>query len=225
MASSSTKSAAPPQMATVCIGLCSNSLQWAHFTPNRSFTSATKAPASIASGSRASTQGIFSTLALSAVSVPSGFPAGPSGSVPSGFPAGVIVAVTAGTAPILSAILKFTPPGALSIFVCIDTTAISFLIAFITDRCTSLPPLIRFSPRNNKGWWLTTRLHPRSMASSMTFSVTSKHNNAPETSASVNPICRPALSQSSCSGRGANRSRASSTCCIFTLLSVLNMQN
>ena len=97
-------------------------------------------------------------------------------------------------------------------------TQMSFLMAFLTVRCTSLASLTCFSPRNNKGWWLTTRLHPLAMASSMTCSVTSRHNNAPETSVSVNPICRPALSQLSCSGRGANCSRAFSTCCIFTLV-------
>ena len=54
------------------------------------------------------------------------------------------------------------------------------------------------------------------MASSTIFSLTSRHNKAPDASASVNPTCRPALSQSSCKGRGANRSRALNTSFIFT---------
>src|SRR5699024_9438521 len=53
------------------------------------------------------------------------------------------------------------------------------------------------------------------MASSSTASVTSRHNKAPVASASVNPICRPALSNPSCNGRGANRSRALTNSLIF----------
>ena len=120
--------------------------------------------------------------------------------------------------PSFSAIFQFTPPRALSMLVCIDTTHTPSRMAFHTVRCTSVTSLTCFSPRNSSGWWLTTRLQPRRTASSTTRSVTSRHNNAPETSASVSPICRPALSQLSCSGRGANCSRALSTCFIFTLL-------
>ena len=50
-----------------------------------------------------------------------------------------------------SAILKFTPPKALSILVCIEMTHILFSMAFITVRCTSVRSLIVFSPRNNRG--------------------------------------------------------------------------
>ena len=59
------------------------------------------------------------------------------------------------------------------------------------------------------------RLHSDAMASSTTSSVTSKHNNTPVTSASVTPICNPALSYPSCSGRGANISRAVAISLIF----------
>ena len=62
------------------------------------------------------------------------------------------------------------------------------------------------------------RLHPLRMASSTMRSFTSRHNKAPDASVSVSPTCRPALSQSSCKGRGANRSRALITSFIFTLL-------
>ncbi len=61
------------------------------------------------------------------------------------------------------------------------------------------------------------RLHPNEIASSMIASVTSRHNKAPVASASVNPICRPALSNPSCNGRGANRSRALTIFLIFTI--------
>ena len=90
-------------------------------------------------------------------------------------------------------------------------------MAFITVRCTSVRSLMVFSPRNNNGWWLTIRLQPFVTASSRMRSVTSKHNKAPETSVSVSPTCKPALSQLSCKGRGAKRSRALSTSFIFTL--------
>ena len=56
------------------------------------------------------------------------------------------------------------------------------------------------------------------IASSTMRSLTSRHNKAPDASVSVSPSCRPALSQSSCKGRGANRSRAHITSFIFTLL-------
>lgn len=122
--------------------------------------------------------------------------------------------------PIFSAILKFTPPRALSMLVCIDTMAMLLRIAFITVLSISVAPVTCFRARNISGWCDTMRLHPFCRASSTTLSVTSRHNNAPDTSASVNPTCRPALSQPSCKGRGAKRSRASTTSLIFTLFSL-----
>ena len=68
------------------------------------------------------------------------------------------------------------------------------------------------------------RLQPKAIASSTMASVTSRHNKAPETSASVNPICKPALSKPSCRGRGANCSRALTTFTIFTLIIRFRLQ-
>ena len=122
------------------------------------------------------------------------------------------------TSFIFSAILKFTPPCALSMLVCIATIVTSFLMAFITVRCTALPSDTCASFLKISGWCATMRLQPLATASSTIFSVTSRHNKAPETSVSVNPTCRPALSNPSCRGRGANCSRARSTSFIFTLI-------
>ena len=77
-------------------------------------------------------------------------------------------------------------------------------------------PLTCLKGLNTNGWWATIRLQPSRTASSTTASVTSRHNKTPETSASVKPTCRPALSYPSCKGRGANRSRVLMTSFIFT---------